>query len=236
MSVAPAYHRVAGALRADIQRGRWKVGERIPTETELSAQFDVSRNTVRQALDILHSMNLVSRQQGRGTFVAPHGLSHMIGELKSLTDVLRERGLVPGTEGIKVAIDPRPPIDAIEHLGSSTIWRVDRVRTTDGRPFCDMSSWLPDELGRRLDVNRLIQDGSLYRILKDDLGILLTEATEIIRAEGATAEEASALSIRRGTPVIVMYRWVSDNRGRPVEYARAAAPGDRYQYLAKLRA
>jgi len=236
MSGAPAYHRVAGALRADIQRGRWKVGERIPTETELSALFDVSRNTVRQALDILHSMNLVSRQQGRGTFVAPHGLSHMIGELKSLTDVLRERGLVPGNEAIKVAVDPRPPIDAIEHLGSSRIWRVDRVRTTDGRPFCDMSSWLPDELGRRLDVDRLIQDGSLYRILKDDLGILLTEATEIIRAEGATADEASALSIRRGTPVIVMYRWVSDNRGRPVEYARAAAPGDRYQYLAKLRA
>lgn len=236
MTGAPAYHRVAGALRADIQRGRWKVGERIPTETELSAQFDVSRNTVRQALDILHSMNLVSRQQGRGTFVAPHGLSHMIGELKSLTDVLRERGLVPGNEAIKVAVDPRPPIDAIEHLASSTIWRVDRVRTTDGRPFCDMSSWLPDELGRRLDVDRLIQDGSLYRILKDDLGILLTEATEIIRAEGATADEASALSIRRGTPVIVMYRWVSDNRGRPVEYARAAAPGDRYQYLAKLRA
>lgn len=236
MSVAPAYHRVAGALRADIQSGRWKVGERIPTETELSAQFDVSRNTVRQALDILHSMNLVSRQQGRGTFVAPHGLSHLIGELKSLTDVLRERGLVPGNEAIKVAVDPRPPIDAIEHLASSTIWRVDRVRTTDGRPFCDMSSWLPDELGRRLDVDRLSQDGSLYRILKDDLGILLTEATEIIRAEGATADEASALSIRRGTPVIVMYRWVSDNRGRPVEYARAAAPGDRYQYLAKLRA
>ncbi len=236
MSVAPAYHRVAGALRADIQSGRWKVGERIPTETELSAQFDVSRNTVRQALDILHSMNLVSRQQGRGTFVAPHGLSHLIGELKSLTDVLRERGLVPGNEAIRVGVDPRPPIDAIEHLASSTIWRVDRVRTTDGRPFCDMSSWLPDELGRRLDVDRLIQDGSLYRILKDDLGILLTEATEIIRAEGATADEASALSIRRGTPVIVMYRWVSDNRGRPVEYARAAAPGDRYQYLAKLRA
>jgi len=74
------------------------------------------------------------------------------------------------------------------------------------------------------------------RILKDDLGVLLTEATEIIRAEGATTQEAAALSIGRGTPVIVMYRWVSDNRGRPVEYARAAAPGDRYQYVAKLRA
>jgi len=236
MSSAPAYHRVAGALRADIDRGRWKVGERMPTETELAALFDVSRNTVRQALDVLHSMNLVSRQQGRGTFVAPHGLSHLIGELKSLTDVLLERGFVPGNEGVRVGPDPHPPIDAIEHLGSSAIWRVDRLRTADGRPFCNMRSWLAEEIGRRVDTDRLVAEGSLYRILKEDLGILLSEATEIIRAEAATAHEASALSIRRGTPVIVIYRWVSDNRGRPVEYARAAAPGDRYQYLAKLRA
>lgn len=236
MSDAPAYHHIARALRSEIDAGRWQVGERMPSELELCRQFKVSRNTVRQALDLLHSMNLVTRQQGRGTFIAPQGLSHLIGELKSLTDVLRERGFVPGNEGIKLSVDSRPPIDAIEHLGNSRIWRVDRIRTTDGRPFCSMSSWLPDHTGRQLTVEGLIADGSLYRILTNELGVLLSEATEVIRAEGATVEEAAALSIRRGTPVIVMYRWVSDNRGRPVEYARAAAPGDRYQYLARLRA
>ncbi len=236
MSGPPAYHRVAGELRAEIARGRWKVGDRIPTEAELSTRFDVSRNTVRQALDVLHSMNLVSRQQGRGTFVAPHGLSHVIGELKSLTEVLRERGFEPGNEGVSLQVDDDPPVDATEHLASSVVWRVDRLRTADGRPFCNMSSWLPNEIGRRIDVARLVEDGSLYRVLRDDAGVLLSEATEIIRAEAATAHEASVLAIRRGAPVIVIYRWVSDNRGRPVEYARAAAPGDRYQYLAKLRA
>lgn len=232
----PAYHRVASALRADIDNGRWKVGERMPTEVELTARFDVSRNTVRQALDVLHSMNLVRRQQGSGTFVAPHGLSHAIGELKSLTDVMRERGLTPGNEAIAVAPDPDPPVDAVEHLQSSSAWRVSRLRTADGRPFCDMNSWVTPEFGRDLNVDRLAAVGSLYLIMQEDFGVLLSEATEIIRAEGATAKEASALSVRRGSPVIVIYRWVSDNRGRPIEYARAAAPGDRYQYLAKLRA
>ena len=236
MIEVPAYQRVASALRADIDSGRWKAGERMPSEAALVRQFDVSRNTVRQALDVLHAMNLVSRQQGRGTFVAPSGLSHVIGELKSLTDVLRGRGFVPANEGITVTPDPDPPMDAVEHLASSTIWRVDRLRTADGRPFCNMSSWLPDDLGRFLDVADLLEKGSLYRVLREELGILLSEATEIIRAEAATASEASALSIRRDATVIVIYRWVSDNRGRPVEYARAAAPGDRYQYLAKLRA
>ncbi len=232
----PAYHRVASALRADIDEGRWKVGERMPTEVELAARFDVSRNTVRQALDVLHSMNLVRRQQGSGTFVAPHGLSHAIGELKSLTEVMRERGLTPGTKAVIVAPDPDPPVDAVEHLQSSSTWRVSRLRTADGRPFCNMSSWVSPEFGRELTAERLTAAGSLYLVLQEDFGVLFSEATEIIRAEAATAEEASALSVRRGSPLIVIYRWVSDNRGRPIEYARAAAPGDRYQYLAKLRA
>lgn len=232
----PAYHRVASALRADIDEGRWKVGERMPTEVELAARFDVSRNTVRQALDVLHSMNLVRRQQGSGTFVAPHGLSHAIGELKSLTEVMRERGLHPGTEAVVVAPDADPPVDAVDHLQSSSTWAISRLRTADGRPFCNMKSWVSDDIGRRLTAERLTAEVSLYRVLQEDFRILLSEATEIIRAEAATAEEAAALAVRRGSPLIVIYRWVSDNRGHPVEYARAAAPGDRYQYLAKLRA
>jgi len=236
MTSVPAYYRVASVLRGDIERGRWKVGEQMPTEVELVAHFAVSRNTVRQALNVLHARNLVTRQQGRGTFVAPHGLSHVIGELKSLTEVLRERGFEPGTECVTVVVDPNPPVDAVEHLQSSVIWRVSRLRTADGRPFCNMSSWVPDEFGRRLTAQRVTQVGSLYLTLREDFGVLLSEATEIIRAEAATALDAGALAIRRAAPVIVIYRWVSDNRGRPVEYARAAAPGDRYQYLAKLRA
>jgi len=87
----PAYQRVAAAIRADIDGGRWAAGEQMPTEAQLAEDFSVSRNTIRQGLELLHSWNLVTRRQGSGTFVAPHGLSHAIGELKSLTDVMRER-------------------------------------------------------------------------------------------------------------------------------------------------
>ena len=236
MTSFPAYRRLALALREDIERGRWKVGEQMPTEAEISKQSNVSRNTVRQALDLLLAMNLVTRQQGRGTFVAHQGLSHVIGELKSLTEVLIERGFEPGIEGVTVEIDPDPPADAVDYFQSSVIWRIDRLRTADGRPFCYMSSWLDDAIGRNLDAARLAERGSLYSILHDDFEVMLSEATETIRAESATLFEANALKIRRGSPVIVMCRWVTDNRGRPVEAVRAVAPGDRYQYVAKLRA
>lgn len=232
----PAYQRVAAAIRADIDRGRWGAGEQMPTEAQLAEKFAVSRNTIRQSLELLHSWNLVTRRQGSGTFVAPQGLSHAIGELKSLTDVMRERGMQPGNRDVNCVRDATPPADAADFLRSSTIWRVSRLRTAGDRPFCLMRSWLPDHLGSLLDLARLGVSGSLYRTLADDHGVVISEATEIIRAESATADEAKTLSIVRGAALIVIYRWVSDNRGRPVEYARAAAPGDRYQYLAKLRA
>lgn len=232
----PAYQRVAAAIRADIDRGRWAAGEQMPTEAQLAEGFSVSRNTIRQGLELLHSWNLVTRRQGSGTFVAPHGLSHAIGELKSLTDVMRERGMRPGNRDITCVRDAFPPADAADFLRSSTVWRVSRLRTADDRPFCLMHSWLPDHLGSNLDLDRLDRSGSLYKTLADDHDVVISEATEIIRAESAAAEESATLSIVRGAALIVIYRWVSDNRGRPVEYARAAAPGDRYQYLAKLRA
>lgn len=232
----PAYQRVATAIRADIDRGRWAAGEQMPTEAQLAEDFSVSRNTIRQGLELLHSWNLVTRRQGSGTFVAPHGLSHAIGELKSLTDVMRERGMRPGNRDITCVRDAFPPADAADFLHSSTVWRVSRLRTADDRPFCLMHSWLPDHLGSNLDLDRLDRSGSLYKTLADDHDVVISEATEIIRAESAAAEESATLSIVRGAALIVIYRWVSDNRGRPVEYARAAAPGDRYQYLAKLRA
>lgn len=236
MGRVPAYHRVAATLRAEINEGHRKPGERLASEAQLVDRFGVSRNTVRQALDLLHSMNLITRQQGRGTFVAPQGLSDVIGELKSLTEVLRERGLSPGIQNLTIGPDHGPPIDAVDFFRTTNLWRIRRLRTGDGRPFCDMSSWVPEWIGRQLKPAPIVKSGSLYQGMRTQLDIQLKEATEIIRAEGATRAEASCLEIAAGSPVIVIYRWVTDQQGRPTEYVRAAAPGDRYQYLAKLRA
>jgi len=232
----PAYHQVATALRERISAGTLRAGERLPSESELVEHFGVSRNTVRQALEVLHSVNLISRQQGRGTFVASQGLSHVIGELKSLTDVLIERGFQPGIRDLVIVHDHHGPVDATEFLRTPNLWRVERVRTVDDRPFCIMSSWLAADLGSKLQAQQMAGQGSLYRCLSEQLGIHLKEATEIIRAEAATRDEAARLEIAPAAPLIVTYRWSEDQNGRPVEYVRAATPGDRYQYVAKLRA
>lgn len=231
----PAYVRVANALRQAITDGALEPGDQLPTEHELMAEHGVSRTTIRKALDQLATANLVRRHQGLGTFVAPQGLSHGLGDLRSFTEVMRDRGMDPGIHDVSVSIDLEAPIEAREHLRSSRIWLVSRTRTGDGRPFCTQDSWLPDPLGSLIEAGELQDRQSLYALLSEVGGVAPDEATEIIRAEAADALDARRLQVARGTPLIVIYRWTQDRRGLPIEYTRSASPGDRYEYVIKLQ-
>lgn len=236
MTAEPAYRRLALALREDIESGGLSEGDRLPSEHELMLQYGFSRNTVRQALDILAAVNLINRQQGRGTFVAERGVSHVLGDLRSFTDLLRDRGLNPGIEQVQITLDEDPPFAARRFLRAPSAWRVSRVRTGDGRRLCLMDSWVPEHVGASITEDDLGRRQSLYEIMREVLDAAPHEATESIRAEAATPRDADSLGIDVGTPVITIYRWTSDRRGAPVEYVRCASPGDRYEYIVKLRA
>ncbi|SDS50193.1 transcriptional regulator, GntR family [Jiangella sp. DSM 45060] len=231
----PAYQRVADSLRADIEAGRWQPSTKLPSEHTLAQTFEVSRTTIRQALDVLESANVIRRQQGKGTFVAAQGVSHVLGDLKSFTDTLRELGKQPGIRDVSVAIDDDPPADAATFLRGSRIWCVERVRTADGRAFCRMQSWLPDALAAGIAEDELLARQSLYALLADLADERPAEATEVIRAEAASAEDSVALGVPKDTPLLSIYRWTSNHRGAPIEFVRSASPGDRYEYVIRLK-
>lgn len=230
-----AYQRVSDSVRDSINAGIWKPGDQLPTEMELMRQHGVSRNTVRQALAHLEMSNLVRRHQGRGTFVGEQGVSHLLGDLRSFTETLRDLNKVPGISDLHITVDDAPPEEAKKFLPGTHLWVVERVRTADGRPFSRMQSWLPDAIASALDPEQFAENQSLYAQMEAILGIKPAEGTEIIRSEKATAEDAAALDVARGTPLLSTYRWTSDHRGQPIEYVRSVAPGDRYEYVIKLR-
>lgn len=232
----PAHSRLSRSLRQAIQRGEWQAGERLPSEHELMRRYGVSRNTVRRALQTLVATNVVRRRQGAGTYVSPQGFSHVLGDLRGFTELIAERGRVPGLASVEVTEDPHPPHEAGEFLQCDPIWRVTRVQTVDGELFAVSDTWVADELGRRIDPVALRQRVSLYRLLREDLDVTPREATEVIRAEQATPEDAAHLDVPEGTALITIYRWTLERAGSPLEYARSASPGDRYEYVVKLEA
>ncbi|MEM1280467.1 MAG: GntR family transcriptional regulator [Cyanobacteria bacterium P01_H01_bin.152] len=72
----PLYQQIADELRQDVQDAVFQIGDRLPTETELSNRFSVNRHTLRCAMEVLRHEGSVNTERGRGTFVvaAPHGL------------------------------------------------------------------------------------------------------------------------------------------------------------------
>lgn len=231
----PAHARLSQQLRDEIERGVWEVGDRLPSEHELGERYQVSRTTVRRALQSLEASNLVYRRQGAGTFVAERQLSHGLGDLRTFTQVIRDRGLRPGTRDVHVELDPHPPVEAVDFLPSAVLWKVRRLRTVDDRPLSVADSWLPDEIGRQVDPDRLESVLSLYRVLEEDLGVIPQQAVESIRAEPARSDEAVLLGVPHASPLIVIYRWTRDARHAPLELARSASPGDRHEYVVTLR-
>lgn len=232
--MSTAHERVAELLRSEIAEKRWRSGERLPGELELASQYGVSRNTVRRALDTLANANVIRRHQGKGTFVAEQGVSHVLGDLRSFTEIIEDLGMTPGIRDVRVAVDTDPPLEARAFLPGGHLWLVQRVRTANGLPFCLMQSWLPDALAFDITPQMLIEDQSLYRILSRK-ELRPANATETIRAEAATIDEARILDVAVGSPLLTIYRWTSDSRGLPLEYVRSTSPGSHYQYVIRLQ-
>lgn len=229
-----AHEQVANRLREEIVAQHWQPGDRLPGELDLAQQYGVSRNTVRRALDTLSNANVVRRHQGKGTFVAEQGVSHVLGDLRSFTEIIESLGMTPGIARTSLALDDSPPAEAREFLPGRHLWLLERVRTANGQPFCLMQSWLPDAIAGDIHPSELQHTQSLYQLLAAR-DLRPANATETIRAEAATAEEARTLGISPGSPLLTIYRWTADSRGNPLEYVRSTSPGHLYQYVIRLR-
>ena len=94
---SPIYIKIHNQLRENIEDGKWKVGEKIPAERELAGQFNVSRMTLRQAIQELVDEGILERRVGSGTFVANRKVQERMSGVTSFTDLMKSLGKVPSS-------------------------------------------------------------------------------------------------------------------------------------------
>lgn len=97
----PIYIQIEEIIKQRIYLEEYKIGETIPSERELSAQFDVSRMTVRQSITNLVNSGLLYREKGRGTYVANPKLEQPLKGLTSFTEDMRARGMEPSSKVLR---------------------------------------------------------------------------------------------------------------------------------------
>ncbi|MBA0052515.1 GntR family transcriptional regulator [Streptomyces sp. AJS327] len=199
----------------------------LPTERDLAARHQVSRSTVRQALDALVEAGAVYRVHGAGTFVASTTISKSL-TLTSFTEDMQARGLVPGTR--LLAADERAAGRQIaEQLRldpADPVVRLVRLRFADERPMCLETVHLPAALVPGLLDRDLAR--SLYRVLRRDYALRMVHAEQTWRAVALDEGSSVLLGVPTGSPAFRVSRVSTDERGRPQEATLGLYRADRY--------
>ena len=235
----PLYYQLENVLREKITSGAYNGGERMPTEIELIEQYNVSRITVRQALQALAEDGLIERRQGRGTYVAERkskkrkfsGTIHLTGSLDELIAMGMDTP-VKVLEMNRVEADAHEA-ELLQIKPGTPIYRLKRLRMNENKPFGLIINYLPEEIGSRLTVAEL-SSGALLHTIESKLGYHLETAEQEIKAELADPYVAGLLDVRVGTALLSIERTVYTDKGVPVEYVHTLYRSDLYGYSVKL--
>ncbi|WP_344455040.1 GntR family transcriptional regulator [Actinocorallia aurantiaca] len=222
----PRYRAIAEDLAQKIRSGRYRAGDALPPQRELSTSYGVTLMTLRQALQVLNDDGLIVQQPGRGTFVAPPHAEYRLDTLKSLGDELRKQGYPVRTEVVSTTLRPIPaslskPMGLpAGHKGL----RLTRVRHLSRQPVIHQVSWIPEPIAsaiKGVDFGEV----PLYTALAQ-AGVRVHRASERIRPSLLTGSVAELLERSPGGPVFFSERVTYDADGLVAVLDQATIVGD----------
>jgi GntR family transcriptional regulator len=231
----PLYYQLESILREKINSGKLVEGERLPTETELSQEYGVSRITVRQALASLAEEGLIERRQGLGTFVAQKKSFQGSIRLTGFIEDLMAMGIETTVKVLEVDVIPATAGEAaqLEIEPGSPVLRVKRVRYYENTPYSYVVIYLPERIGKNL-AREDFAKGSLLKLLENKCRIRLGEAFQVINASLADGYVAGLLATNVGAPLLSIERTVYSKDGQPVQYVKTLYRSDMYNYTVRL--
>jgi len=211
-----------------VESGDLAAGALLPSESELSAAYGVSRVTVRKALELLRDEGLIDARQGFGWFVATERVRQSLGRLGTIESQLGELGVGSERRVVGFRFVAAPP-RARQVLGVDSVLEVRRVNRADGQPFARVTVWCPEEVGARLS-RADVEASPFYELV----GVPIGSATQTIGAAAAAPEDAALLAVPVGSPVLVCERITRDVHEQPLLLSEHVFPGHRTEFVVEL--
>lgn len=231
----PLYLQVEAAIRNAIITKKYSPGQKLPTEVELSELYEVSKITIRKAMEKLSNDGLVQRVQGKGTFVSYRKDKVTLDQTKGFNDSLASRGhtakhkilnasYLKANEEIAQKLDlaTGAPVIYIERL----IWEDDIPVGIDCLYVSEKK--FPDF------ITKLTPDKSLYQILENDYHIIVDKSMLEINGTIVDNERATLLECSVGDPLFFIEKISYTENGTPIHYSATTVRCDRITYVVTI--
>lgn len=230
----PLYQQVREVLVRRIADRVWPPGDAVPSEQALATELGVSQGTVRKALDSLAAEHLVERRQGKGTYIAEVTPARSLFRFFRISRPGGHR-LTPegGEASTKRRRATKRECKLLELRPGEFVIEVTRVRLVDEAPAILETIAVPAERFPELDKRPI--PNAIYALYQSEYGVNVRSANEELRAVAAGRDDAKALGLAPGTPLLEIDRMAFDIDDKPIEWRRSRCDTRHLVYAVTLR-
>lgn len=234
-SVPTLRSQVREHLRQEIHSGRWHTGDLLPSEAELMAQHQVSRITVRHALADLTAEGLITRLQGKGSFVAPGAIIQDLHRLQGLAEALARQGRTVRTQVLSLR-PHRASVRVGEALGllaGEHCMQLHTLRYADDRPISENHTWIHPDAAQGLRIQDL-DHADLLTLYEVGSGQRVARATLDIQADLATSSQCERLKLSAPSAILRVERTVYTLSDKALHHERSVYHPKAFSYRLSL--
>lgn len=231
----PLYYQLMDIIKEMIEEGHLSENDQLPSERELCETYNVSRSTVRQAIQELEKEGYIYREHGKGTFVSPEKFKQDLLSFYSFTDEMKKIGKIPSSKVLDFKV-----IKCTDDLAKKMkldlgekLYMFTRLRLADNEPMMLETSYVPYRRFPGLTKEQLEQS-AMYEIFTKKYNAVFTCAEEIFQPVFTREEEAILLQYHQGLPAMMIERITHEN-DKIIEYTKGIARGDRFKYHVLLK-
>lgn len=228
----PLYLQIASQLRRNIQESVFKVGDRLPTETELSERFGVNRHTLRRAIEVLRQEGIVGVERGRGTFVMADPIAVPLGKRVRFNESLKAQSLQPVWQVLRIVeihADAKLSKQLEIEVGASVIV-FERLSSIDDIPISISTSHFPGRYFPGL-INHCETYRSISKMLQQEYGCDHIRRSTRLSARLVQDSDARRLKMPAKGPILLSESINIDQTGVVIEYGVTRFRGERMELV-----
>lgn len=231
----PLYAQLIDIIYENIDSKALKEDDKLPSERELCSLYDISRATVRQAMNVLEKEGCIYKLHGKGVYISPKKLNQDLSKFYSFSEEMKKLGRKPTSKVIEFEIicSSYKISSKLSIQAGDEVYEIKRLRLADEKAIMIETTYIPCYRFPGLKKSEL-EEHAMYEVLKNKYNAELTMAEEIFSPTIANDYEANILEIDKNAPAMIIER-LTYEREKVIEYTFGVVRGDKFKYRVVLK-